>query len=90
MKLEEIREHIDRLDTALLLLLAERQSLMPYVAEEKRKKNLPIAHPKREQEIIKEKTELGKKYGLRKEYLEKIYRIIIEESKYIQENILKK
>jgi len=32
MDIKEIRQHLDRLDEALVLILAERQSLIPLVS----------------------------------------------------------
>jgi chorismate mutase-like protein len=90
MELEEIREKIDKLDSELLSLLAKRQSLVSDVADYKIKNNLPIYHPQREQEIIEAKKKLGKEYGLRAKYVEKIFKTMIEESKYLQKEIIEK
>ena len=37
MDLKEIREHLDRVDNSLLFLLAEKMSLIPKVAEYKKR-----------------------------------------------------
>ena len=90
MELKEIREHLDRLDTAIVLLLAERQSLVPHVAEYKVKHNIQRYQAEREEEILNKKTELGEKYNLRKEFIKDIFERIIEESHMIEKNIIGK
>ena len=39
-KLKQIRRHIDRIDTVIITALAERMSLMPEVAEIKKKNDI--------------------------------------------------
>ena len=88
MELNEIREHLDRLDNAIVLLLAERLSLIPHVANCKVKNNIARYQPDREKAILSMKTELGKKYNLREEYVEDIFKQIIEESHAIEKKIM--
>ena len=90
MNLSEIRNHLDRIDNALVLLLAERLAFIPYVAEYKLKHNIERYQPEREKEILKNKSELGKKHNLREEYLIDIFKRIIEESHHIEKDIMGK
>ena len=90
MELKEIREHLDRLDNAIVLLLAERLSLIPHVARYKIKHNIPRYQAEREKEILIKKAELGEKYSLRKEYIEDMFKRIIEESHHIEKMIIGK
>jgi len=90
MKLKETREHLDRLDNAIVLLLAERLSLIPHVADYKIKHGILRNQPEREKEILLEKSKLGNKYGLRKKYVEDIFRRVIEESHIIEKKIMAK
>ena len=87
MELSEIREHLDRLDNAMLILLAERMSLIPKVAEYKVKNGLPLKQPEREMQIFAAKCELARKNNLDEEFVKSIYKIIIEESLRIEEKI---
>lgn len=88
MELDEIRKKLDKIDNGIVLLLAERLSLMPYVANYKIKHNIARHQPEREKEILSKKTELGEKNGLRKEYIEDIFKRIIEESHIVEKKII--
>jgi chorismate mutase len=90
MNLSEIRNHLDRIDNALVLLLAERLAFIPYVAEYKLKHNIERYQPEREKEILMKKSELGKKHNLREEYMIDIFKRIIEESHHIEKDIMGK
>lgn len=87
MKLKEIREHLDRLDSALLIILAERMSFIPKVADYKIKNNLELFQKEREDAIFKEKKELAKKYNLNEELVVDIFKRIIKESLDIEKKI---
>lgn len=88
MELTEIRDHLDRIDNAIVLLLAERLSLIPDVAEYKVKNNVPREQPEREKLIFKKKSEFGKKHGLRPEYVQDVFKRIIEESHVVEKEII--
>ena len=90
MELKEIREHLDRLDNVIVLLLAERLSLISHVANYKLKNNISRYQPDQEKEILFKKGEIGKKYNLRKEYIEDIFKRIIEESHILEKKIMAK
>lgn len=90
MELNEIREKLDKLDNEIVLLLAKRLSLMPHVADYKIKHNIARYQPEREKEILSKKAELGEKNGLRKEYIEDIFKRIIEESHVVEKKIMGK
>ena len=88
MELTEIRDHLDRIDNAIVLLLAERLSMIPHVAEYKLKNQVPRIVPEREKLILDKKTELGKKHGLKQEYVQDIFKRIIQESHIIEKQIM--
>ena len=90
MDIKEIRQHLDRLDEALVLILAERQSLIPLVAEYKKRNNIDRYQPEREKEIISEKRKLAESKGLNPDLIESIIKSIIEDSHRIQRAILKR
>ena len=90
MELPEIREHLDRLDNALLTILAERMAFIPKVAEYKKKNNIARYQPEREQQIFEAKEELAKKLNINPELAKKIFETIIEDSHRIEKEILEK
>jgi chorismate mutase len=75
MPIEQMREKIDRIDSKIVKLLEERVDLAKKIGESKRKHNMPIADPTREQEILIRVTENTK---LDKPFLKKIFGAIIE------------
>ena len=90
MDLKEIRAHLDRLDTALVYILAERMSLIPKVAEYKKANNIARYQPEREKEIIKLKRELAAKLDLNPDLVETLYKEIIKDAHRIEEGIMGK
>lgn len=86
--LDEMREHLDRLDTAIVLLLAERLSLIPKIAEIKQKEDLSVAQASRENEILQDKRELAKTHDLNPELIKNIWKLLLEESRTIQKKII--
>lgn len=90
MELKEIREHLDRLDIALVTILAERQSLIPKVAEYKKENNLERYQPNREKEIFEKKRELAKSMNLDPDLVEDLFKRIIENSHAIEKEIIGK
>jgi chorismate mutase / prephenate dehydrogenase len=88
MELEEIRIHLDRLDSELLQILAERMSLMPKVAEYKKKKKLQIYQPEREKEIIISRRRLAKELKLNPDFIEDIMNILFKEAHRVQKEII--
>ena len=90
MELSEIREHLDRLDNALLTILAERMSFIPKVAEYKKKTNVQRYQPEREEQILETKEELAKKLNINPDLARKIFETIIEDSHRIEKEIMGK
>jgi len=90
MDLKEIRGHLDRIDTALVNILAERMSFIPKVAEYKKANNMERFQPEREKEIIAKKRELAEKSGLNPDLVEDIFKRIIEDAHRIEKEIIGK
>tara|TARA_Y100000034_G_C6787433_1_gene352318 strand:- start:437 stop:709 length:273 start_codon:yes stop_codon:yes gene_type:complete len=88
MELEEIREHLDRIDNALVLLLAERQSFIPLVAEYKKKSKIKRYQPDREKVIFEKKRKLASENNLSPDLAEEIFKSIISNSHEIEKEIM--
>lgn len=86
-ELANIRKEIDIIDKEIIELLAKRLSLMPKISRYKKIKNLEICDSKREEELLNSKLEIGKEKGLREEYIQDIFKRIIEESHNSQKNL---
>ena len=90
MDLKELREHLDRLDTAIIVMLAERMSLIPHVAKYKKANGVEQYQPEREKEIISSKRALAEKFGLNPDLAEVIFREIIIDAHRIEAEIIAK
>ena len=84
MNLDQIRKNIDKIDKQIVQLISLRQSYMPRVAQYKKENSLPIFHSKREKKILESKKELAKKLKIKEELVEKIFKLIIKDSREIQ------
>ncbi|MDP3918390.1 MAG: chorismate mutase [Nanoarchaeota archaeon] len=87
MELKKVRENLDNIDQEIVLLLAKRLSLVKELAQYKAENNISMKDPDREKEILLKTSELGEKHNLRKEYVQDIFKRIIEESHNIQKEI---
>lgn len=86
--IEEVRKHIDRLDTVTITTLAERMSLIPEIAEYKKKNRIPIFDEKRELQIMKKLLGIAEENGLDKGFVEEVFLSVFNESKRLQEKII--
>ncbi|MFC1769154.1 chorismate mutase [Nanoarchaeota archaeon] len=88
--IDEVRKHIDRLDTVIITTLAERLSLIPEIAEYKKANNVPIFDEKREVEIMKKLLKIAQENGLDKGFVEEVFLSVLNESKRLQSQIVSK
>ncbi len=78
--MEQSRRSIDNVDRQLVEMLAARMALVERLAEYKRDNNVTLFQPDRWKEILKTRSETGKKLGLYPELVEEISKIIHMES----------
>jgi len=90
MDLKDIRKDIDSIDNQILELLEKRFSLMPSVIDYKIKNNLDIFDSAREKEILKNKIFSAKNFSIDEKFITEIYQLIMDQSKKIQRDYLKK
>lgn len=72
-KLEEYRDQIDKIDTALLELLSKRFKVVQKVGEYKKENNLPVIDRSREQALLDKLEAKGKKHNLPRNIIESIW-----------------
>jgi chorismate mutase / prephenate dehydrogenase len=87
MPLTKVRKEIDKLDHQLLKLFKKRVKLVERVGIIKKKYGLPIFSKTRELDIDKKLDKFAKKHGLRKTFLQKIWKVMIDEAKVVQQKI---
>ena len=85
MKLEELRDKIDKIDEDIIKLLIERFEVVEQIMSLKSE----IEDKNRENEILTKLNSLTNKTK-NQEFFTKIYRFIFEESKKIQKELSKK
>lgn len=88
MRLTEIREHLDRLDNALVWVLAERMSFIPKVAQFKKENKMPRYQPEREKQILDEKRKLAGQLNLNPDLVADLFKRIIEDAHRIEKDTL--
>lgn len=84
-ELSTLRQNINQYDIKIIELLAKRMETAKEIGQIKKKKSLQITDPAREQELFALYKEKSAKFGLDEEMIEKVFKVIIEESKRIQD-----
>jgi chorismate mutase len=88
--LDEVRKHINRIDTVIITALAERMSLMPDIGIYKKQNSIPIFDEEREIEIMKKLKKIAKEHNLDESFVEEIFLSVFNESKRIQHETITK
>ncbi len=81
MNLSDIRKDIDRIDSEMLALIAERMECSKRVAEYKRANEIPVFDAEREKQILNTLSDRAGEYG---KAVRMIYSTIMEQSKALQ------
>ena len=86
--MQEIRAEIDRLDAAMVALLAQRAGYIDRAAQIKTGLRLPARIPSRVDEVVANVGRLAVEHGLPPEPYEKIWRDLVEWSIAREEQVL--
>jgi chorismate mutase / prephenate dehydrogenase len=86
--LDELRVHLNRLDTALVHILAERMNVIPEVGGYKAAMGVPRYQPEREAEVIYRQRGLAEDLGLNPDLIEDVYRSIIGDAHRIEKVVM--
>jgi chorismate mutase/prephenate dehydratase len=84
MGLDELRQSLDAIDSQMVSLLSERAKVVLYVADFKRRHNIPVHIPAREAAIVERLRSINPG-PLPGDAVERIYRIILEEMRKLEE-----
>lgn len=85
MKLNLLRQKLDREDQKILQILKIRMDLSRQVGNLKKGLNLPVENIDREKEILQKVQKIAKKMKLRPQIIKRLFEIILNESKRVQE-----
>ncbi|MBI3379207.1 chorismate mutase [Candidatus Gottesmanbacteria bacterium] len=88
MRLDSIRNKIDLIDNKLLQLLTKRLLLVKQLSFVKHGNLLPIEDKSREKKILQRLKAKARTLNLSRDFVTKVFRQILEESKNIQKNTL--
>lgn len=83
-RLEDLRDQIDEIDDEIIDTLAMRMGVARQIGRYKKKNNVAILQPERWAEIFRTRTGNGMSKKLSREFLEKLYSIIHQESIFQQ------
>lgn len=83
-RIRPLREKIDRIDSQILSLLAQRQEQVEQVAALKKTWDMPVYHPAREEDMISRLRGRAREMGLDPDITENLFRIIIRQSRVKQ------
>ena len=89
VQLDEMRAQIDRLDSSLIHLLAERMAVSSKIGAYKKAHNLTIVQARRYDEILKRNFEHGTSHGMTPQFIKAIFEAIHEESIRRQAEIMR-
>ncbi len=87
--MQTFRQEIDSLDEELIKALARRFEIVRQVAAYKSRAGVAVMQPDRIQQIKDRCTDLGGRYGVRPEFLHQLYDLIIEESCFLEHELVK-
>jgi chorismate mutase len=83
-ELDELRAQIDQLDKEIIAKMAKRQHIVEVVRKYKQQHNIAIFDQKREEYLEIYHTKLSKEYGVSIEFIQKLFKLIMDESKRLQ------
>ena len=83
-ELAELRREIDAIDQQVVDLLSQRQKQVKHVVALKKKHNLQVYHPSREEDLISARRQQATEAGLCPDYIEELYRTIMRRSRVEQ------
>ncbi len=84
-ELEHLREHINTIDTQLLLLLAQRKHLVQKIGRIKSQADLPVQDPEREKFVYNQWRAFARELGLEEEWVQELANLILQYSRKTQE-----
>ncbi|EKD64213.1 MAG: chorismate mutase/prephenate dehydratase [uncultured bacterium] len=81
MKIDLLRQKIDKIDAKLVELIGKRFYISEQIGVIKKREGVKVFDKKREGDVMKSVEGLAKKVGIGEKVIEKIYKIILVESR---------
>lgn len=89
-EIKPLREKIDAIDAEILTLISKRLEVVQKVVSLKRRHNMPVFHPAREEDLISHQRKEAQQGGMDPDFIEEIYRVILRSSRLHQVVEMKK
>jgi len=86
-ELEVLRQQIDDIDRKFLALLKQRMAFVKKIGFWKKQNNIVPLDKKRWQEVLRSKMLIGRRLGLNKPFIKKIYELIHQEALKIEKKL---
>ncbi|MBI5398958.1 chorismate mutase [Candidatus Woesearchaeota archaeon] len=83
--LQKFRDDIRKIDEQLILLLAQRMEVARELGKYKKANNIPVFDADVEAAIIERNRRLAHNNGLGETFVQRLYEVILEESKKTQQ-----
>lgn len=83
-RLQLLRRDIDKADRQILVALRRRFGIVAKVGQLKRQGRRSIVQNQREVEVLRDRSQLGAKVGLRKSFIRGIFEMILAEATFQQ------
>lgn len=83
-EIKKLRDQIDDIDASILELMSRRLAQVQKVVTLKKKHNMPIFHPAREEDLISRLRNEAEKNGMDPDFMEELYRVILRNSRVHQ------
>jgi chorismate synthase len=88
--IQDLRDTIDLIDTNIVLLLTERQSLVGQIGTLKKRKGTKVVDRKRERQILRKQVPIAQSLGLDGEFTEELFRAIFNLARATQRKVIGK
>ncbi|MBF0411734.1 MAG: bifunctional chorismate mutase/prephenate dehydrogenase [Desulfamplus sp.] len=83
-EIKELRDRIDDIDEQILTLISQRFAEVQKVVALKKRHNMPVFHPAREEDMISRLRDSARKRQMDPDFIEELYRVILRNSRLHQ------
>jgi len=83
--LKKLRKQVDETDNKIIELLKKRFEISKKIGKYKKQNNLSIKNKKREKHLLEKNKNKAKRHNLKPKFVKKLFKLILKESKKIQE-----
>ncbi|MBF0229288.1 MAG: bifunctional chorismate mutase/prephenate dehydrogenase [Desulfamplus sp.] len=84
IEIKKLRNQIDQIDEQILTLISKRFAEVQKVVTLKKKHNMPVFHPAREEDLISKLRSEAQQRDMDQDFIEELYRVILRNSRIHQ------